>query len=338
MEAEADPADRRNRRRRCCPPRHSADPAWCRPARRRRGASGGREPRRRRREPGSPHHAAVQLQPFLSRPCGPGPGFVWRLPARTRRRARQRSRRAEPRGRLQSEPVVWREQSEPLVWRKLLRRLRAGQQRGQLWLAGSGEPGRHERRDAWRRWDARRRRPRGRQAMKRGMIGAMVIAAICGTAAAQSAQRSFASAKEAADALVAALGANDPAQLDVLFGPAYAKFEPTDQVAAAADRQQLAAAAKESLFLREDGTDRVTLILGAQAWPFPIPIVQQSGSWRFDTEAGIQELMNRIVGRHELAAIDLARNYVTAQADYASKDRDGDQVLEYAQRLGSTPG
>ena len=171
-----------------------------------------------------------------------------------------------------------------------------------------------------------------------GMAGVMLIAAIYGTAVAQTTQRSFASAKEAADALVAALGSNDPAQLDALFGPAYARFEPTDKVAAAADRQQLAAAAKDSLFLREDAPDRVTLIIGDQAWPFPIPIVQQNGSWRFDTPAGIEELMNRIVGRHELAAIDVLRHYVTAQAEYASKDRDGDQVLEYAQNLSSTPG
>jgi hypothetical protein len=166
----------------------------------------------------------------------------------------------------------------------------------------------------------------------------MFLAAIGGAAGAQPAQRSFASAKEAADALVAALGANDPAQLDALFGPEYARFEPTDKVAAAADRQKLAAAARQALLLREDGADRVTVILGDQAWPFPIPIVQQKGSWRFDTAAGIEELLNRIVGRHELAAIDVARHYVTAQAEYASKDRDGDQVLEYAQSLSSTPG
>jgi hypothetical protein len=170
------------------------------------------------------------------------------------------------------------------------------------------------------------------------MAGVVLIAAISGTAGAQSGQRSFASAKEAADALVAALGSNDPSQLDALFGPEYARFEPTDRVAAAADRKQLAEAADQTLFLREDGPDRVTLVLGAQAWPFPIPIVQQNGSWRFDTAAGIEELMNRIIGRHELAAIDLARNYVVAQAEYASRDRDGDLVLEYAQQLGSTPG
>ena len=81
------------------------------------------------------------------------------------------------------------------------------------------------------------------------------IAATCGAVGAQPSQRSFASAKEAAGALVAALDANDPAQLDALFGPAFARFEPTDKVAAAADRQQLAEAARQTLFLREDGSE-----------------------------------------------------------------------------------
>jgi hypothetical protein len=172
----------------------------------------------------------------------------------------------------------------------------------------------------------------------RRSAGVVLIAALGGAAHAAPAQRSFASAKDAADALVAALASNDPAQLDALFGPEYARFEPTDKVAAAADRKQLAQAAREALLLREDAADRVTVVFGAQAWPFPIPIVEQDGSWRFDTPAGIEELLNRIVGRHELAAIDLARHYLVAQSEYAARDRDGDQVLEYAQRLGSTPG
>ncbi|HEY8157015.1 MAG TPA: DUF2950 domain-containing protein [Myxococcota bacterium] len=156
--------------------------------------------------------------------------------------------------------------------------------------------------------------------------------------AAAPAQRSFASAKDATDAFVAALGSNDAGQLDALFGPQYAKFEPTDEVTATADRKQLAVAAKEALLLREDAPDRITVVIGAQAWPFPIPIVLRSGRWQFDTAAGIDELLNRVVGKHELAAIDLARHFVVAQVEYASEDRDGDQVLEYAQRIISTPG
>ena len=180
----------------------------------------------------------------------------------------------------------------------------------------------------------------------RGFAGAVLCAAIAAAAHAQpttvtpsaAGQRSFSSAKEAADAFVVALRANDEAQLDQLFGPQFARLEPTDKIASAADRQRLAEAAREALLLREDSPDRVTLVLGAQAWPFPIPIVLRDASWRFDTAAGIEELKNRVVGAHELAAIDLARHYVAAQTEYASEDRDGDQVLEYAQRFASTPG
>jgi hypothetical protein len=182
----------------------------------------------------------------------------------------------------------------------------------------------------------------------RRLAGALLVASIGLAAPAEKllaqatgsapAQLAFASAKAAADAFVAALESDDRGQLTALFGPQLAKFEPTDQIAASVERKQLARAAREALLLREDAPDRITLVLGAQAWPFPIPIVEQGASWHFDTAAGIEELSNRIIGAHELAAIDLARSYVAAQTEYASEDRDGDQVLEYAQQIASTPG
>jgi hypothetical protein len=69
-----------------------------------------------------------------------------------------------------------------------------------------------------------------------------------------------------------------------------------------------------------------------------VPLVQKNGAWRFDTEAGIEEILNRQIGEHELEAIALLRAYVDAQVEYASEDRDGDRVLEYAQRLLSPSG
>ena len=80
------------------------------------------------------------------------------------------------------------------------------------------------------------------------------------------------------------------------------------------------------------------LIVGEEEWPFPILIVQEEEGWSFDTEDGIEEIVDRRIGRNELAAIAIARAYVDAQIEYARSDRDGDDVLEYAQRLASTPG
>ena len=66
--------------------------------------------------------------------------------------------------------------------------------------------------------------------------------------------------------------------------------------------------------------------------------MKQDGHWFFDAEAGKEELLNRRIGRNERLVLESVRAYVQAQREYASKDRDGDEVLEYAQKFLSTPG
>jgi hypothetical protein len=90
--------------------------------------------------------------------------------------------------------------------------------------------------------------------------------------------------------------------------------------------------------LEDEGNDRRILVIGDQAWPFPIPLVKRGERWRFATEEGVDELVNRRIGANERSAIYVLRAYLDAQKDYATKDRDGDGVLQYAQKLGSTAG
>ena len=80
------------------------------------------------------------------------------------------------------------------------------------------------------------------------------------------------------------------------------------------------------------------LLIGDQAWPFPIPLVKDKEAWRFATEEGADEIVNRRIGGNERNAIVVLRAYIDAQRQYASRDRDGDGVLQYALKLGSTPG
>jgi hypothetical protein len=85
--------------------------------------------------------------------------------------------------------------------------------------------------------------------------------------------------------------------------------------------------------------DRRTVQIGEKLWPLPFPIVKgEDGKWAFDTYAGLEEIVNRRVGENELQAIETMRDYVDAQEDYASQDRDGDGVKEFAQKLASTKG
>ncbi|WP_026619379.1 DUF2950 domain-containing protein [Ensifer sp. WSM1721] len=84
---------------------------------------------------------------------------------------------------------------------------------------------------------------------------------------------------------------------------------------------------------------RKVIEIGDRLWPLPFPIAKgEDGKWAFDTYVGLEEIVNRRVGENELQAIETTRAYVEAQKDYASQDRDADGVLEYAQKLISSPG
>ena len=90
--------------------------------------------------------------------------------------------------------------------------------------------------------------------------------------------------------------------------------------------------------LEKETDKKVTLVVGNQEWPFPIPIVKKGETWVFDTKAGNEELLNRRIGRNELNTIQTCLAIVDAQREYAMKDRDSDKLLEYAQKFWSTPG
>ena len=80
------------------------------------------------------------------------------------------------------------------------------------------------------------------------------------------------------------------------------------------------------------------LVIGSMEYPLAVPLVQAGGAWRFDAEAGRKELLARRIGEHEMEAIGICLAYVDAQVAYAQKDRNGDGVREFAQKILSTPG
>ncbi|MCZ4094272.1 DUF2950 family protein [Sinorhizobium psoraleae] len=96
--------------------------------------------------------------------------------------------------------------------------------------------------------------------------------------------------------------------------------------------------AARQVILRDRGNQKI-LEIGDRLWPLPFPITKgEDGKWSFATYVGLEEIVNRRVGRNEEEAIEAARAYVEAQKDYAALDRDGDGVLEYAQKLISSDG
>jgi len=152
-------------------------------------------------------------------------------------------------------------------------------------------------------------------------------------------QKTFATPDEAVDALFTALKADDDAALVAIFGDKHKTLVVTpDKAANSANRAKAAAAMQTYRLLEEQGKDKRVLLIGDQAWPLPIPLVRVGERWRFATEEGEDELVNRRIGENERGAIAVLRAYLDAQKDYAARDRNGDGVLQYAQQLASTAG
>jgi hypothetical protein len=152
-------------------------------------------------------------------------------------------------------------------------------------------------------------------------------------------QQTYATPDEAAAALAAATHANDRAALQAIFGPDSDKLLSSgDRYADAAGRQRFATAYDEKHVLVPQGEGRVVLDVGNNDWPLPIPIVQSGGSWHFDTQAGAQEIIDRRIGRNELAAIRVALTYVGAQKDYFDRMKQQTGTGSYAEHLVSRPG
>jgi hypothetical protein len=151
-------------------------------------------------------------------------------------------------------------------------------------------------------------------------------------------EQQFSSPEAAVDALKTAVAAKDTNALHAIFGHAAHALVAADVVEATNERELFVSRLEEKTALTRESDSKAVLHLGADGWPFPIPLLKQDGRWFFDTEAGKEEILNRRIGANELGAIDVCRTYVQAQREYASVDRNGDEVLAYSQRLRSTPG
>jgi len=157
-------------------------------------------------------------------------------------------------------------------------------------------------------------------------------------------QTRFATPQDAMRALVDAARANDlDAQAAIsqaaIFGrEAYQQMLSGDKAEDAAEQRELAAHLEKSAKLEKVSDSKYTLLIGAHDWPFPVPIVKDGGQWRFDTQAGLEEIRNRRVGENELATIMTCRAYVLAQWEYfTGQYADNDGVAAYAQKFMSSP-
>ena len=171
-------------------------------------------------------------------------------------------------------------------------------------------------------------------------IALFVIVMFQGTAlAAQPKQKTFETPEAAVEALIKALRDHDEKALLAIFGPGSEPLISSgDKIDDRERRVEFVRLHGEVNRLEPAGDNKRIVHIGKNDWPFPIPIVRVGEIWRFDTKQGREEILHRRIGENELDTIQTCLAIVDAQREYATVDRNGDGLLEYAQKFESTKG
>lgn len=154
----------------------------------------------------------------------------------------------------------------------------------------------------------------------------------------QPGQQTFSSLVDAGRAIYAAAQSPGDHALMAVLGPA------GNEIASSGDpaedheaRTGFASKYQEMHRFVTEPNGTVMLIVGAENWPLPIPLIKKDGAWFFDTDAGKNEILFRRIGKNELTAIEACDELVDAEKQYFTKAPDG-RAKEYAQKLVADAG
>ena len=171
-----------------------------------------------------------------------------------------------------------------------------------------------------------------------GVLCATLLGQVRGEDQPTMAQRTFASLAAATNALATAAKAHDWQSIHAIFGPEVTNLLTGDSALDEKHIEEFATDLGERCDAVPASKEKVTLEIGRELWPFPIPLIQTNGVWLFDTISGEEEIVNRHIGRDEYHAIGVCHVYVKAQRDYAQRLAGTRGTTKYAQRLKSSPG
>jgi hypothetical protein len=171
------------------------------------------------------------------------------------------------------------------------------------------------------------------------LVTSLVVVTMTVYSAQTPSQKTFESPAQAIQAMYTAAKNDNINELILIFGPESRELlssgDPNEDNQ---DRERIVKKYEEMHRLVNDQDKSVKLYLGAENWPFPIPLVKKGEVWLFDTAAGKKEVLFRRIGRNEFATIDVLGELAQAQKEYESAPRDGATVKQYAQKFLSDKG
>jgi hypothetical protein len=151
----------------------------------------------------------------------------------------------------------------------------------------------------------------------------------------ETGRKTFSSAGEAAHALFLAVRNEDEQAVGAILGAGKEVTSSNDEVEDRLERERFSQKYQEMHRLVLEPNGETVLYIGAENWPFPIPLVSKRGSWYFDSDAGTQEMLFRRVGENETTSIEVCRAFAPAMK-HDTKVIGDDQIHQYAQTLVST--
>jgi hypothetical protein len=155
------------------------------------------------------------------------------------------------------------------------------------------------------------------------LIAMWTTSGACQAVAQQPAQPTFPSAAEASQSLFQAVQSNNEQAIANILGAPTDLTSSRDPGQDKLDRELFCQKYQEMHRLRRETEGLVTLYIGAENWPFPIPMVEKDKTWRFDSDAGTKEVLYRRVGENELTAITICHQFVAGEKEYRAKSNAG---------------
>lgn len=168
------------------------------------------------------------------------------------------------------------------------------------------------------------------------LLGLLLVAGLVDSSFAQAAQpKTFASPEEACHALYEATKKEDEQTLEAILGAGKEVTSSSDEVEDKLEREQFSQKYQEMHRLVREADGSTVLYIGAENWPFPMPLVSKNGAWYFDPETGKQEILFRRIGENEAAAIAVCQEFAMAKNGEGAKAASEDPVTRFAESLMS---
>ena len=168
------------------------------------------------------------------------------------------------------------------------------------------------------------------------LLLALLVAGFAGSSSAQESQpRTFSSPGDAVNALVQAAHNEDETALEAILGAGKEVASSSDEVEDSLEREQFCRKYQEMHRLVRETDGSTVLYIGAENWPFPVPLVSKNGEWYFDSDRGKQEILFRRIGENEATAIEVCEQFAMARNEDDAKEASEDPIGQFVQRLVS---